>query len=183
MRLLPLLLLSTLLAGCAGKPVAIVPETIPTGTSIARATAYVDAADGATKAAKPHANATGKALLGQAQESHQNAKVELENADRQNTQATKQVASLATQNQRQQEQYVALENSTGVKIERFIRKLLTWVLVYLGAMVALRVAALFVAGPVGATMSVVATAMNPAAWFNVAAEALWYRKFSKREGK
>lgn len=103
------IILASIFSGCGGcsssKPT--VPETIPTGNAIARAGAHVDSADSSVKAAKPHADKTGKALLTEASKSHQNAKGELEKAEASNAKATAQIAALSRENDAQKGELAA----------------------------------------------------------------------------
>jgi hypothetical protein len=175
-KLIGITALLVLGTGCATRPAEVAPATIPTGNNIAAADAYVDAASGNVDALKPHADATGKVLADAAQSNHGNARVELHKAAKANEAATKQLTTLRSQYGKLEDEHTKLEQSTGVKVERLIRKLIAWCLIYLGVMVALRVAALFVTGPVGAVMATVSTVMWPGAWFHAAADNYWFRK-------
>src|SRR6185312_3348664 len=76
--LLPAILL-LLLAGCPPTTVgtALHADIAATGTAMDKASAYISSADFAAKAVKPHADATGAALLGQVSKSHEEAQGQL----------------------------------------------------------------------------------------------------------
>ena len=169
------ILVPALLAGCTtAKP--LIPETIPTGNAIARADAHVTSADNNVIAAKPHADPTGKALLDQASRSHTQAKTELQNADESNRAATAQMQALVTKERLALESEARLANRWYVMVGRWVEWAF-WGLIALASLhVILRLAGVFVSGPVGAALSVAGTIINPFGWIQALCDNLHFRR-------
>lgn len=163
------------LSGCQGsKP--NVPETVPTGNAIAKASAYVTSADGAVKAAQPHANQTGKAILKEASGAHQNAQVELSNAEASLSLVSNELVSERDARANQAREHEAFKAHWYIKAGIWLNRL-WWTLVgLLSAHVVLRVAALFISGPVGSTLALISTFLNPLGWLQALCDNIYFRR-------
>lgn len=156
------ILTALFLAGCAAQT-QHPTEAIVTGNHIGRAEAFTDAATSNVKAIKPHADDVGQALADSALSQLANGKAELHEASKANIQQAADFEAV-TQN------YTKLQNSTGVKVEAFVRRWLKIVTItivsYAAIMFGLRLAAMFIAGPVGPILAAISSAMSPIRWWS-----------------
>lgn len=169
------------LVGCAKHPPESVPSLGDVGTGIAGVQTALTVADRsidlAIPAAKPvpvaQAHMQGaKTAIGVAVEKSAEASVALERSASEASAASKRLAD-------QQDLYAALEARWYVRLGRWAERAFWAIVIYFVVMWGMRIAALFVKGPIGAGMAVASNVMNPTGWVNWGADNAWFRKFGK----
>lgn len=151
--------------------------TAPTGSAIARAVGYNESADRIAERQAKHSGGPQRegfhlirAILGD----QYDALTEAAAANEKAAEAfNKQGRALEDKSR----DYDVLYSGWGARLQRFVHRLLVWLCVYLVAAVGLRIAAMFVSGPIGAGMALVSTAMfGPLAWVQSGFDNLWFRR-------
>lgn len=182
--LLPIALAAALLGGCVANPPAPQPPALAQADrDLADVSARVDVlistldriatlagreADALVDAAKSQAARIGEALT----------------AMRSNiSELERQVTALAGDRQAARDELARLEGTYGVRIERWIRRVL-WILIALQVLHLVGgVAALFIPGPVGATIAVISAAVNPLSWFQTIRDNIFFRRQAAQVNK
>lgn len=162
---------------CHGVPVGSnVRNAIPaTATAVEKASAHVTSAQFASDAVKPHADVTGKALLGivtnehiEAQKSLTVAGVDLATAQKQRDLIVKQAADQAVrfkvENAALAAKYNAVYHSFGYQCELWTIRLFWLAIGLLAAHAVGALLALALPPPYGPIASIVAKVVNPAGW-------------------
>lgn len=162
-------------AGCMEKTF---PDfTAPTGNAIARAQAYNEIADKvADRGAK---SSTGsqkhdfnlvRAILG-------DQAYTLADALANNARQAESFREIQAALESQRKEFDQLYNSWGAWLERLVRRILFWICVYFVIAFGLRIASMFIGGPVGSVMALVSTGMfGPLAWIQSAFDNAYFRK-------
>lgn len=159
------------LAGCAVHA-SPVHNTVPAvGSSIDKAHTHVTSAENAVQHAKPHADATGKAILDIATDEHGQANKELAQAQAELVSVQKERDTLVSQASNLSARVAKDEHGWGFRLQQFVNRLIVILLVLAGLHFVLGAAsvllpiifpAAIVAVPI---LKLVGGVVNPAAWY------------------
>jgi hypothetical protein len=164
--------------GTPSRPQTPAPLT-DAGNGLAGIKAHTESADRAVTAAKPHADTTGKALLAVASAEHGAITVKADQAQQAVEAARTEAAQASTALADAKAETVRITSKTFVKVALWLEWLIVIALWVAGIGIVLRIAALFVTGPVGSVLAVVGSVMFWPGHLTTLADNLWFRKLSK----
>jgi hypothetical protein len=174
------MLLCVLLAGCGPLNPNAVHNTIPAvGNNVNQAESHVKSADGLVARARPESNKTGQSLLDATREELAGAVSALEAAQKDLFTVQQERDSLKKSADQYQVKADKLEHSWGYRVQVWVTRAFWLLMVLLGVHYIGGLVALFVPGPIGATLSVVSAVVNPAAWFQTIRDNIYFRRFAK----
>jgi hypothetical protein len=160
--------------GCTARPTAPPAVTAPTGDAINRAQVRVETAATINEQTKPHANETGKALLGTQANVLDEAVSDLATARAANANAQRALDAQAGEIEANEATIANLRGQWGYKLQRWVEWAWFWIKVWL-LICSVAFVLRFVPGPVGMVAAVVFSVLWIPGWLNVTADNAYFR--------
>lgn len=170
-----------LLAGCAYKGAeAWIQPHLSTGNSIAESKAFNAVADGVAESGQKKTKGEPNQLFTIVRDTLAKQLFSLDAAAKSHDQTTKAMLQRESELSKWKGDYAKLYNSPGAKAERFVRKMIWIIAIYLGVAMGLRIVGQLALGPFGGVAAIVSTIMlGPLAWIQAGFDNVFFRKLKK----
>jgi hypothetical protein len=165
------------LVGCGSMPRPQERDPVRvTGSAVVGAQAHTVAAKEDIKVAVPQTNELGKVSLKSADQNLDAALVKLDEANKALDAEQNAKADLVYKLTTVENDLTKLKGSWGVQLQRWATIIMWGVVALVVLHVGLRVAGLWVTGPVGAALAIAGTIINPFGWMQAICDNLYFRR-------